>query len=146
MHLSVRCSCNVQRTIDTSQVGPWRLRCKQCGDVIYDPSAEALEVATPVAPVIEEDPDSQFQDWLEGSAELKVLLSADGTDAPRCQKHPAKRIIAACTRCSQLLCKKCLDRVDDEFVCSDCAIRVAAAGGEPGEGGFFGWFKRLFGG
>ena len=24
--------------IDIAQVGPWRLRCKQCGDVLYDPS------------------------------------------------------------------------------------------------------------
>ena len=36
---SVRCRCNVQRVINIEQVGPWRLRCKQCGDVLYDPTS-----------------------------------------------------------------------------------------------------------
>lgn len=173
MQLSVRCRCNVRRTIDTSKVGAWRLRCKQCGDVLYDPSANAgpaqpvPQIATKRlgAPVdLGEDPfapqdlkvpdlededdgveDSQFQRWLHGSAELQVMLSSDGSDAPRCERHRDRKVVAACTRCSLLLCKKCLDRIDDEFVCSECVALVASKA-DPKQGGLTAWFKRLFGG
>ena len=75
-----------------------------------------------------------------------VLLSTDGEDSPYCQRHPKRRIVAACTRCSGLLCKHCLDRIDDEFVCSECVQKVVASEAAGGGGGLLSWFKRLFGG
>jgi hypothetical protein len=145
MNLSVRCRCNVQRTIDTSQVGPWRLRCKQCGDVLYDPTqeaaaAEALEASREEER--EEFDDSMFQQWLEGSAELKVMMSTDGDSAPQCGRHPGRHIVAACTRCSALLCKSCLDRVSDAFVCSECLLEEVSD--QESGGGFMAWLKGLF--
>lgn len=135
MQISVRCRCNVQRTIDIDRVGPWRLRCKQCGDVLYDPSARVLE------PELEESAepgvtDSQFQRWLHGSAELKVMLSNDGEEAMRCERHPDRAVVAACTRCSAFLCKRCLDRVGDAFVCAACIHADDAARPR-------GWLARL---
>jgi hypothetical protein len=141
--LSVRCRCNVTRTIEPAKVGPWRLRCKQCGDVLYDPRAQAAEAI----PVEEEEPgalDSVFQKRLMESAELKVMMSNDGENALPCQRHPSKPVVAACTRCSDLLCKSCLDRVGDEFVCSRC-VAVAAGAIPKGEGGLMAWFRRLMG-
>lgn len=179
-----------------AQVGAWRLRCKQCGDVLYDPAApppglqqqrapqqpqrppqrsapkqpqgrgprkppaqspadrqraleakaeSALRQLSP-APSFDSDPveDSTFQQWLEGSGELKVLLSSDGSKAPRCDRHPTRKIVAACTRCSALLCKACLDRIDDEFACSECVERVALKMDD--SGGVLSWFKKIFGG
>jgi hypothetical protein len=212
VQFTVRCRCNVQRRIDTSQVGPWRLRCKQCGDVLYDPSAAPIPgthpgvtaAAPPPAPTAAPPPprplpppppavppqarprapktpiqqpghavpisdtgvvdpvlttpapshethdgeggeDSTFQQWLHGSAELKVLLSSDGLPAPKCKRHPARRIVAGCTRCSELLCKFCLDRIDDEFVCSECVAAVATKV-DLQDGGLKAWFRKIFGG
>jgi hypothetical protein len=167
----VNCRCNVRREIDTAKVGPWRLRCKQCGDVLYDPSAsdaaplpgsrddleaKAANVLSRLTPAPRADSEigtvpqatgqeSTFQQWLEGSAELQVMHSSDGANVPRCQTHPDRRIVAACTRCAQLLCKNCLDRIDDEFACASCVTKVAAHLGESGENtGLMGWFKRVF--
>ena len=96
---------------------------------------------TPRAPSFQSD-DSEFQDWLQGSGELQVMLSNDGSATPFCPRHPDRRIVAACTRCSALLCKHCLDRIEDEFVCSACVTDVITEG-EDG-GGLVGWFRRLF--
>jgi hypothetical protein len=90
------------------------------------------------------DEDSTFQRWLEGSGELKVLLSSDGSTAPKCDRHPKRRVVAACTRCSALLCKFCLDRIDDEFACSECVAKVAAKV-DLEEGGLKSWFRKVFG-
>lgn len=168
----VECRCRVRRAIDPSQVGAWRLRCKQCGDVLYDPSTSGRHMppppptpaATPVAPMpgtpvpsampsaapllaADDDglEDTSFQQWLRGSGELKVLVSSDGAHTAHCSRHPAQRVVAACTRCSELLCKHCLDRIDDEFVCSECVAKVASEV-DPTQGGLLGWFKRLLGG
>jgi len=54
--------------------------------------------------------------------------------------------VAACTRCSELLCKRCLDRIDDEFVCAECVAKVASQVTDPSSRGLTKWFKRLFGG
>ncbi len=142
MQLKVRCRCQVTRTIDTGKVGPFRLRCKQCGDVLFDPRAEAAE------PVVLDDrpgvEDSTFFRRLQESAEIKVLMSSDGEESPPCPKHPDRRVVAACTRCSRLLCKRCLDRIDDDFVCSSCVAE--AAGAKPPPGGLMAWFRRVLGG
>ena len=145
MQIQVRCRCAVARTIDTSSVGPWRLRCKTCGDVIYDPQSQP----TPPAPPPVEEDNSQFNDWLQGSAELKVLMSSEGdTDAETCAKHPKYKIVAACTRCAALLCKRCLDRVGDAFTCGDCLAKELAGPSKAavaahGIKAFFAkWFKK----
>jgi hypothetical protein len=152
VQLQVRCRCNVMRTIDTGQVGPWRLRCKQCGDVLYDPRAQAAEV--PLALEIpREEPasdegsvqDSEFQRRLMESAELKVMMSADPDQAERCRRHPKRPVVAACTRCAALLCKRCLDKIGDEFVCAECVADVASARPQGDERGVMAWFKKLFG-
>ena len=152
MQLQVRCRCNVTRTIDTGQVGPWRLRCKQCGDVLYDPRAQAtnvpLNLELPPGPTSgdEHDPqeESEFQRRLLESAELKVMMSSEGEVAQRCRKHPKRAVVAACTRCGELLCKRCLDKVGDEFVCASCMAEVASARPEGDDKGVMAWFRKLF--
>ncbi|RMG07279.1 MAG: hypothetical protein D6731_24180, partial [Planctomycetota bacterium] len=100
-------------------------------------------LAPPAPPA--EDEDSVFQRWLEGSAELKVLVSSDGSTSPKCKQHPERRVVAACTRCSALLCSRCLDRIGDEFACAECVARVAAQT-DPAQGGLKSWFRKVFGG
>ncbi|MCO5165825.1 MAG: hypothetical protein M9894_05595 [Planctomycetes bacterium] len=137
------------RTIDTGRVGPWRLRCKQCGDILYDPRAQAHEVSLPLdLPGEEDDPleDTEFQRRLMESAELKVMMSSDGEEAQRCPKHPARPVVAACTRCSDLLCQACLDRIDDQFVCAGCVATVVGARPDGDGQGVLAWFRKLFGG
>lgn len=141
MKVVVRCRCT-QRTIDTDQVGPWRLRCKQCHEIIYDPtpppSAQKVETT--------DDERTQFNEFLQASNELKVLMSSEGEpDARFCAKHPKSRIVAACSRCEALLCKKCLDRVGDSFTCGDCVERQLLSSKESEARGFFAFFRRLFG-
>jgi hypothetical protein len=169
MRLQVRCRCDVLRTIDTTQVGPWRLRCKQCGDILYDPRASAAEPVPlpfpdptrpppPVAtdtkrsgyapvPKLDEDhdplSDTEFQRRLMDSAELKVMMSSDGEESRPCPRHPQRPIVAACTNCSEFLCKRCLDKVGDAFVCAECAPELLTGPPKPG---VMGWLKRLFGG
>ncbi len=149
VQLQVRCRCNVLRTIDTGQVGPWRLRCKQCGDVLYDPRAEVAEVPLPLELPGDDDDglheDSEFQRRLMESAELKVMMSSDGEEAQRCPRHPKRPIVAACTRCSDLLCRSCLDKIGDEFVCASCIASVAGARPAGDERGVMSWFRKLFG-
>lgn len=142
MLIQVVCRCRVRRTIDTREVGAWRLRCKQCGDVLYDPATAPAE---PAPEAEDEEDDTQFQRWLEGSGELKLLLSSEGDEAPPCPRHPSRRVVAACTRCAALLCKHCLDRIDDQFACAACVAEVAARV-DPAQGGLFAWFRRLLGG
>jgi hypothetical protein len=149
----------VLRTIDTGQVGPWRLRCKQCGDILYDPRAKAAEpiplplddgpLSGPPRTTSEEQDlysDSDFQRRLMESAELKVMMSSDGEEAQRCARHPTRAVVAACTRCGDLLCKSCLDRIGDEFVCARCIALVAGARPAGDGKGVMGWFRKLFGG
>lgn len=148
VQLQVRCRCDVLRTIDTGRVGPWRLRCKQCGDVLYDPRAQVAEVPLPLELPDDQDDgdlDTEFQRRLMESAELKVMMSSDGEEVQRCARHPQRPIVAACTRCSDLLCRACLDRVDDEFVCSACIAQVAGARPEGDDRGVMAWFRKLFG-
>ena len=95
-------------------------------------------------PTEHDDEESQFQAWLQGSGELKVMHSSDGSNAPQCERHRGRRVVAACTRCSALLCKHCLDRIDDEFVCSECVAQVAS-GMDPSKGGLKAWFRKLLG-
>lgn len=144
--MQVRCRCEVTRKIDPAKVGPWRLRCKQCGDILYDPSAAAP--AMPARPMTETDPtqESAFQRRLHESAELKVMMSSDGTEGQPCPRHRGKKIIAACTRCADLLCNACLDKIGDEFVCSRCIADVATGAPSDRPGGIMGFFRRLFGG
>ncbi len=143
MKVSVRCRCT-QRTIDTDQVGPWRLRCKQCQEIIWDPQAQAQRRPSNVETTDEER--SQFNDFLQASNELKVLMSSEGEpDQRNCPKHPKYKIVAACGRCEKLLCKKCLDRVGDAFTCSDCVEKQLLSSRETGGGGLLAFFKRLFG-
>lgn len=140
------------RTIDTGQVGPWRLRCKQCGDVLYDPRAKAADVPLPLEMPREEpsdegsfkEQDSEFQRRLMESAELKVMMSADPDAAERCRRHPKRPVVAACTRCAGLLCKRCLDKIGDEFVCAECVASVATARPHGDERGVMAWFRKLF--
>ena len=142
MRIAVHCRCAVSRTIDTDKVGPNRLRCTTCREIIYDPAA----VATTVEPQPDPDDESQFQQWLQGSAELKVLLSSEGEAAPQnCPKHPTRKIVAACNQCSRLLCRACLDRVGEAFTCSAC-VAEAVTGKKVKQGGFFAFLSRLFGG
>jgi hypothetical protein len=140
MQISVRCRCT-QRTIDTDQVGPWRLRCKTCQEIIYDPTAQAAK-----RPQVEttDDEKTQFNDFLQASNELKVLMSSEGEPDQRpCKKHPKYKIVAACSRCGALLCKKCLDRIGDAFTCGDCVEKQLFQSRES-SGGLLGFFKRLF--
>lgn len=144
MRITVRCACAVPRTIDTDKVGSWRLRCKTCGDVIYDPKASAIE------PLVEDDEDSQFMQWLRESAELKVLMSSEGDRAAppsqMCERHSDRRVVAACNRCSRLLCRACLDRIGESFTCSECVGATLAASGRGGKGGgLMGFLARLLG-
>jgi hypothetical protein len=138
MKLAVHCSCAVARTIDTDKVGPYRLRCTTCREIIYDPNQQAVAV--------EPESDSQFQTWLEGSAELKVLASSDGEGSPKlCPKHPERRVVAACNGCSALLCRACLDRVGDKFTCSACVDKTLGLKEKRADGGIGGFFTKLFG-
>jgi len=150
MLISVRCRC-AQRKIDTDQVGPWRLRCKTCQEILWDPQAHAAAVAkrTQQPPKTVETTDeerTQFNDWLNASNELKVLMSSEGEQPQEpCKKHPKYKIVAACSKCSALLCKRCLDRIGDAFTCGDCVEKQLLSSKESGpRGGIFGFFKRLF--
>src|SRR4051812_29893242 len=142
MRIAVHCRCAVARTIDTDKVGQNRLRCTTCREIIYDPAA----VATTVEPEPDPDDESQFQQWLQGSAELKVMLSSEGDPAAQnCPKHPNRRIVAACNQCSRLLCRACLDRVGEAFTCSACVAEAVTGKKKRKKGGFFAFFARLFG-
>jgi hypothetical protein len=145
MLIKVRCRCAVERTIDTDTVGPWRLRCKQCHDTIYDPEKAAQKRAQVETT---DDEKSQFNDWLQGSAELKVLMSSEGEPekTPNCPTHPKYKIVAACSKCDKLLCKHCLDRVGDQFTCSECVANALSEGRDGEGGGFMAFLRRLFGG
>jgi len=110
-----------------------------------NPIGPVTDITAPAESDVGDTEDSTFQRWLRGSGELKVMLSSEGLEAPKCARHPRRRIVAACTRCSALLCKRCLDRIDDEFVCAECVAKVAAQVTDPGSGGLTPWFKRLFG-
>lgn len=146
MLISVNCRCAVARQIDTDKVGPWRLRCKGCQEIIYDPQAQAAPRVPQPDPSTTEE--TQFQDWLQGSAELKVLMSSEAepnAPAQNCRKHKGGKVVAACSRCSQLLCKRCLDRVGDSFTCADCVERQLLNSREGSRGGgILGFLKRLF--
>jgi hypothetical protein len=144
MHVKVRCRC-MQRTIDTDTVGPWRLRCKTCHEIIYDPQAASARAKK--QPETSDEEKSQFNDWLQASNELKVLMSSDGETGLRpCPKHPKYKLIAACSGCEKLLCKKCLDRVGESFTCGDCVERKLFESRESGKttGGLFAFLRRLF--
>jgi hypothetical protein len=146
MLISVNCRCAVERQIDTEKVGPWRLRCKGCQEIIYDPEAQAQPKRPDPEPSTEEE--SQFNQYLRGSAELKVLMSSEQekgfpSQAGTCRTHQGFKIVAACNRCSKLLCRRCLDRVGDSFTCASCIEKQLLESRESG-GGFLGFFKRLF--
>ncbi len=143
MMITARCRCT-QRTIDTDKVGPWRLRCKTCHEIIYDPQAAAAKKA---ATETTDEERTNFNEFLQASNELKVLMSSEGEpDQRNCKAHPKYKIVAACSRCEKLLCKKCLDRVGDAFTCGDCIEKQLLSSKESGGGGgFFGFFRRLFG-
>ena len=139
--ITARCRCT-ERTIDTDKVGPWRLRCKTCQEIIYDPQAAAAK-----RPHVEttDDERSQFTDFLQASNELKVLMSSEGEPDQRpCPKHPKYKIVAACSRCEKLLCKKCLDRIGDAFTCGDCVEKQLMSSRESGGGGLMAFFRRIF--
>jgi hypothetical protein len=145
MRLAVHCRCAVERTIDTDEVGPWRLRCKKCQEIIYDPAARPRE--RDLEPEGSTAAETQFHKWLQGSGELKVLASSAGdrmSPLPSCPAHPRFKIVAACNRCSKLLCKRCLDRVGDSFTCAACVEQQLASPSE--EGGLLGRLRRLLGG
>jgi hypothetical protein len=143
MKIAVHCRCAVARTIDTDKVGPYRLRCTTCREVIYDPA----QVATVVEPEPDPDEESSFQQWLEGSAELKVMLSSEGDPSPQsCPKHPQRRVVAACNKCSRLLCRACLDRVGETFTCSACVAETVTGKKQKKGKGFLSFLSRLFGG
>ncbi|MEZ0227213.1 MAG: B-box zinc finger protein [Planctomycetota bacterium] len=147
MMITAKCRCT-QRTIDTDKVGPWRLRCKTCHEIIYDPQAAAAAAAAKKQHVeTTDDEKTQFNDFLQASNELKVLMSSEGEPDQRpCPKHPKYKIVAACSRCDKLLCKKCLDRIGDAFTCGDCVERQLLSSKEGGGGGgLMGFFRRLFG-
>jgi hypothetical protein len=139
MKVLVRCKCT-QRTIDTDTIGPWRLRCKTCHEIIYDPTAQPAQARTETT----DEERTQFNDWLKGSAELKVLMSSEGDGAQKCKLHPKYPIVAACRECEKLLCKRCLDRVGDSFTCSDCVSRRLMGSQETEGRGIGAFFKRLF--
>lgn len=143
MMIQVRCRC-AQRTIDTANIGSWKLRCKTCHEIIYDPEARAAP-AIPTETSDEEQ--TQFNQWLQGSAELKVLMSSESEDgAKRCPRHPEYKLVAACSRCEKLLCKRCLDRVGEAFTCGDCTEKQLAESREAEKrGGIVGLLKRLLG-
>ncbi len=142
MQIAVSCRCGVSRKLDTEKVGPWRIRCTTCREIIYDPARAKPPLAPPPEPEVT---DSDFTRWLTGSAELKVLLSSDG-DGPagRCPAHGGRKFVAACVRCSRLLCRACLDQVGEAFTCAECvrAELEERAGTKRGIGGFL---ARLFG-
>lgn len=145
MMITARCRCT-QRTIDTDKVGPWRLRCKTCQEIIYDPQAAAAAAKQRPSTVETTDEEkTQFNDFLQASNELKVLMSSEGEpDTRHCPRHPKYKIVAACGRCEKLLCKKCLDRVGDAFTCSDCIEKQLLSSKESSGGGLFAFFRRLF--
>ncbi len=163
MELQVRCRCNVVRKIDPAKVGSFRLRCKQCGDVLFDPHQAApvpLDPFAKPAPAARDpgmrpsgqgrigtgsdDGDTDFQKRLLESAELNVMMSSDGEQAVTCRRHKKRRVVAACTRCADLLCKDCLDRIGDEFVCSKCIAQVATGEEAIPSGGVMSFFRKLF--
>ncbi len=161
MELSVRCRCQVVRKIDPAKVGQFRLRCKQCGDVLYDPNQAAPVPLDPFAKPTARDPgirpsgqgaigkgsddgDTDFQKRLLESAELKVMMSSDGEQAVNCRRHKKRKVVAACTRCADLLCKQCLDRIGDEFVCATCIAQVATGEEAVPSGGVMSFFRKLF--
>src|SRR5438445_45088 len=92
-----------------------------CSPVLF-PAPEARPPAPPPRRETESSvDDSDFNQWLHGSAELKVLLSSDGEGpAGRCLRHDGRKFVAACVRCSKLLCRACLDQVGESFTCADC--------------------------
>ena len=150
MMITARCRCT-ERTNDTEKVGPWRLRCKTCHEIIYDPQAAAAAAAAKTAPgktvatETTDDEKTQFNDFLQASNELKVLMSSEGEPDQRpCPKHPKYKIVAACSRCDKLLCKKCLDRVGDAFMCAECVEKQLLSSRETSGGGFFAFFRKLF--
>jgi len=137
--LEVRCRCT-RRTIDTDQVGPWRLRCKTCQEIIYDPQARAAQATDTT-----DEERTQFNDFLQASNELKVMMSSEGEpDARSCPKHPKYKIVAACSKCAKLLCKRCLDRIGDAFTCGDCVEKQLLSSRESEPRGLFAFFKRMF--
>lgn len=137
MKLSVKCKCAVKREIDTAAVGSCRLRCRTCGDVLYDPLARGAEAKPEPEP--EPEDETAFQEWLEASRELKLILSSENEKSLPCPTHVDQRVVAACNHCARLLCKRCLDRVDDSFTCSACLDKAVAP---PKRG----WLGRMFGG
>ncbi len=137
MMIKVRCRC-AQRTIDTDKVGAWKLRCKTCQEIIYDPQSAGRGTDSTV------EEHTNFDRWLQESNELKVLMSSDGEpDGRTCKKHPKYNVVAACNRCGQLLCKRCLDRIDEAFTCADCVAQLVAS--REKEATFFARVKRFFG-
>jgi len=142
MMIQVRCRC-AQRTIDTETVGPWRLRCKTCQEIIYDPPATAAKPS--VAPETTDDERSRFDEWLHGSSELQLLMSSDGKEGQPCSRHPDHKVIAACSRCEKLLCKQCLDRIGEAFTCGDCVEKQLLESRETERRGVLGFLGRIFG-
>ena len=115
--LSVRCACNVEREIDTSVLRPWRVRCKRCQQVLFDPSATMVVGDAEVAA----EDTQELDRWVSGSQQhLRPLDPGDTVEAMRCPTHPLQFVIAACKQCNRLVCRACVDQVGDALVCTDC--------------------------
>jgi len=114
--VTVRCGCKVERTVDVSGHVPWRVRCRSCGEVLFDPSATLVVGASAEPP--EARLEDRFRRWLSGSSELQVL--PQGGAEERCALHASQPVVARCRRCARHLCRACLDRVGDAFMCAQC--------------------------
>lgn len=126
---SVQCGCGKERAIDTRSLPPWRIRCKSCRQVLFDPTTTLLlgedapsgaatgadpGPASPPGRAGEVDPFARF---LRSSAELTELKAAE---LERCARHPAQAPVATCNRCGKQLCRACLDQVGNAFGCASC--------------------------
>jgi hypothetical protein len=113
----VRCACNVERKIDTSVLRPWRVRCKRCKQVLFDPSSTMVVGNA----TVQEESTQELNRWVSGSHEhIRPLNLNETSEAMRCPTHPLQQVIAGCKQCNRLLCRACVDQVGESLVCSDC--------------------------
>ena len=136
---SIRCGCGKERAIDTRSLPPWRIRCKSCRQVLFDPTTtlllgedgpgdapdpppafggggSAAARASGASPA-DAAPFDPFAKFLKSSAELTELQAAA---RERCARHPSQTPVATCNRCGRQLCRACLDQVGNAFACATC--------------------------